>query len=503
MRDTLLEVRGISKRFGGVKALDKVDLAIGRGEIHCLLGENGSGKSTLIKIVSGFYQPDEGEIIFDGISYKHLTINQSIQLGIQVIYQDMSIFPNLTVAENIALNYELYSKKRLVSWKNVYKIARQSLEHIGIELPLDAEVGTLSVADKQLIAIARSILHNSKLIIMDEPTSALTRREVDKLFKVIRQLQSEGISVLFISHKLDEVFEIAERFTIFRNGKLIVTDDAENVDNESFVYYMTGRKIEENYFVPDEIDRSRSIFKVENLCLKNGFENINFEIYPGEILGITGLLGSGRTELAKALFGLYSADKGCIYIDGKETSIRTPMDALKLNVAYVPEDRLTEGLFLTQSIENNMIAAHIDGIKKSNGIVDFDKGRADSKKWVADLGIKLDKLEDGIQTLSGGNQQKVVLGKWLETSPKVLILNGPTVGVDIGAKFDIHNYLRALAQQKNMAIILISDDISEILMNCNRILIIKNGKIVSEHKNIDLTVETLQNLITGKKEAVL
>ena len=203
MRDTLLEVRGISKRFGGVKALDKVDLAIGRGEIHCLLGENGSGKSTLIKIVSGFYQPDEGEIIFDGISYKHLTINQSIQLGIQVIYQDMSIFPNLTVAENIALNYELYSKKRLVSWKNVYNIARQSLEHIGIELPLDAEVGTLSVADKQLIAIARSILHNSKLIIMDEPTSALTRREVDKLFKVIRQLQSEGISVLFISHKLD------------------------------------------------------------------------------------------------------------------------------------------------------------------------------------------------------------------------------------------------------------------------------------------------------------
>lgn len=483
--------------------MDKVDLAISKGEIHCLLGENGSGKSTLIKIISGFYQPDEGEIIFDGTSYKRLTINQSIQLGIQVIYQDMSIFPNLTVAENIALNFELYSKKKLVNWKNVYQTARRSLEHIGIDIPLDAEVGTLSVADKQLIAIARSILHNSRLIIMDEPTSALTRREVDKLFRVIRQLQSEGISVLFISHKLDEVFEIAERFTIFRNGRLIVTDDAKNVDSESFIYYMTGRKIEEDYFVPQNVDKTRSIFKVENLCLKNGFENINFEIYPGEILGITGLLGSGRTELAKALFGLYSADKGNIYIDGEKTAIRTPMEALKLHVAYVPEDRLTEGLFLTQSIGNNMIAANIDGIKTSGGTVDFEKGLEDSRRWVAGLGIKLDKLEDGIQTLSGGNQQKVVLGKWLETEPKVLILNGPTVGVDIGAKFDIHNYLRELAQKQNMAIILISDDISEVLMNCNRILIIKNGRIVGEYKNTDLTVEDLQNLITGKKEASL
>ena len=219
MSETLLEVKEISKHFGGVKALDRVDLTIGKGEIHCLLGENGCGKSTLIKVISGFYKPDGGTIIYDGKTYDHLTINQSIQLGIQVIYQDMSVFPNLTVAENIALNFELYNKKKLVNWKNVYKIAKQSLEHIGIDIPLDAKVGTLSVADKQLVAIARSILYNSRLIIMDEPTSALTRREVDKLFKVIRQLQSEGISVLFVSHKLDEVFEIAERFTILRNGR--------------------------------------------------------------------------------------------------------------------------------------------------------------------------------------------------------------------------------------------------------------------------------------------
>ncbi len=496
MSEILLEAKEISKHFGGVKALDKVNLTIHKGEIHCLVGENGCGKSTLIKIISGFYKPDGGSIYFDSQEYPSLDINQSIQMGIQVIYQDMSIFPNLTVAENIAMNYELYNKRKLVNWKNVRKIARQALDHIGINIPLDETVGTLSIADKQLIAIARSILYNSKLIIMDEPTSALTRKEVDKLFRVIRQLQEEGISILFVSHKLDEVFEIADQFTVFRNGKTIISKPAQNVTNEQFIYYMTGRTIEEEYFTAKNADFNKSLFRVENLCLKNGFENINFDIHPGEILGITGLLGSGRTELAKTLFGLYTASSGKIYIEDKEVQIRTPMDALKLKVGYVPEDRLTEGLFLTQSIENNMIISNIDRLKRKNKTVDYKKGIEDSKYWIKSLGIKLHELKDGIQTLSGGNQQKVVLGKWLETRPKVLILNGPTVGVDIGAKYDIHNYLRKLAEEKDMAILLISDDISEILMNCNRILIIKSGHITGEYKNTDLDSSKLQALIT-------
>ena len=496
MSETLLEVKKVSKHFGGVKALDQVGLTIKKGEIHCLVGENGCGKSTLIKIISGFYKPDEGEIYFDGISYSSLDINQSIQLGIQVIYQDMSIFPNLTVAENIAMNYELYNKKKLVNWKKVMEIAKKSLDHIGINIPLDEVVGNLSVADKQLIAIARSILYNSRLIIMDEPTSALTRREVDKLFKVIRQLQNEGISILFVSHKLDEVFEIADQFTVFRNGKLITSQPAKNIADEEFVYYMTGRKIVEEYFQAENADMDKTLFKVENLCLKNGFENINFEIHPGEILGITGLLGSGRTELAKTLFGMYQADSGKIYIGNDEVTIKSPMDALKLKIAYVPEDRLTEGLFLTQSIERNMIISNIDRLRRKKGTVDFEKGIEDSRKWVESLGIKLHNLKDGIQTLSGGNQQKVVLGKWLETEPKVLILNGPTVGVDIGAKYDIHNYLRELARKKSIAILLISDDISEVLMNCNRILIIKHGRITNEFKNTDLDSSKLQAMIT-------
>lgn len=501
MNEMLLEAKNISKHFGGVKALDGVSLSIGKGEIHCLVGENGCGKSTLIKIISGYYKPDAGEIIFEDKRYSSLEINQSIQLGIQVIYQDMSIFPNLTVAENIAMNFELYNKKKLVDWKKVREIAKQSLAHIDVDIPLDATVGDLSVADKQLIAIARSILYNSKLIIMDEPTSALTRKEVDKLFKVIKQLQSEGISVLFVSHKLDEVFEIADRFTVFRNGKLIVSDSAKNVDNDQFIYYMTGRKIVEEYFIPAPMDEYRCLFKAENISLKNGFENISFEIHPGEILGITGLLGSGRTELAKALFGLYEITGGRIYMDGQEVHIKSPVDALKLKIAYVPEDRLTEGLFLQQSIEKNMIVSNIDNLKKKNGTVDYQHGHEDSERLSKELGIKLNDLDDSVQTLSGGNQQKVVLGKWLATKPKVLILNGPTVGVDIGAKYDIHNFLRSLAGKKDIAIILISDDISEVLMNCSKILVIKGGHIEKSYVNTDLTVEQLQSLITGAKEA--
>lgn len=499
MSENIIEVHKISKHFGGVTALNEVDLEIKKGEIHCLAGENGSGKSTLIKIISGFYSPDSGHIVIDDKDYSNLSISETIQLGIQVIYQDMSIFPNLTVAENIAINHELYNKRKIVNWREVNRIAQLALERIGVDIPLDAIVGDLSVADKQLIAIARSLLHNARLIIMDEATSALTRKEVSKLFSIIHRLQEEGISILFVSHKLDEVFEIADRYTVFRNGHKVVTDDAEGIDSKKFVYYMTGREISEDYFMPQDIDETRSILKVENLCLKNGFKDINFAIHPGEIIGITGLLGSGRTELAKTLFGLFQATSGKIYLDDQEITINSPMDALNKRIAYVPEDRLTEGLFLSQTIENNMSAANIDNLR-SNGVIDYEKVKSNTNSWVRELGIKLNQTTDSIQTLSGGNQQKVVLGKWLSTNPKVLILNAPTVGVDIGAKFDIHYYLRQLAHSKQYGIIIISDDIDEVLMNCNRIFIIKKGRIVQECVNTELTREKLQALILETTE---
>ena len=499
MSDVILEVKGISKAFGGVQALDGVNLTIKKGEIHCLAGGNGSGKSTLIKIISGFYKPDSGIICIDGKEYAKLAPIESIMLGIQVIYQDFSIFPNLTVAENIAINDAVASKRKLQNWKTVRRTAKAAMSKLGVDLPLDTKVEELSVADKQIIAISRAIVHDAKLIIMDEPTTALTRKEIEKLFIIIRRLQSQGISILFVSHKLDEVFEIADNFTIFRNGKNVITDSAKNIDNDKFVYYMTGRTLEKTMFTPKEIINDTPLFEVRNLCLDKGFENINLKVYAGEVLGIVGLLGSGRTELAKSIFGILPATAGEMFIEGEKVNIKSPQDAIRHKLGYVPEDRLTEGLFLTQPIESNMMLANIDDLTNKRGVLDEKRIYADTERWKEELSIKMRDASSAISTLSGGNQQKVVLAKWLEIIPKVLVLNGPTVGVDIGAKYDLHNYLHKLAATLKTAIIVISDDIPELIENCNRILVMKKGRIVGEYSNMEVDEHTLLAYVTGQE----
>lgn len=492
----VLEVTGISKAFGGVQALRNVNLAIHEGEIHCLAGGNGSGKSTLIKIVSGYYKADNGTIRINGKEFKKLNPIDAIMEGIQVIYQDLSVFPNLSVAENIALNNELFNKRRFINWNNIRAVARESMDKVKINLPLDEKVEDLSIADKQMIAICRALVNNAKLIIMDEPTTALTRREIKKLFEVIKTLQRQGVSVLFVSHKLNEVFEISERFTVLRNGENVITDNTDNVDYDKFVHYMTGRNIQEDYFIPNRIDTKQPILKVRNLSLTNGFKDISFEVYRGEILGITGLLGSGRTELALSLFGLFPAEQGEIFLDGKRIEVRSPIEAVRNGIGYVPEDRISEGLFLEQSIRKNIAVSSIDNMVKSNGTVDFAKIDGALESWVKELSIIMGAKDDAASTLSGGNQQKIVLGKWLEMKPRVLILNGPTVGVDVGAKFDLHHYLRKLVEDHDIGIILISDDIPEIHKNCNRILVMRKGRICSEVTNTQTTEKDLLSLIT-------
>ncbi|MDR0653697.1 MAG: sugar ABC transporter ATP-binding protein [Synergistaceae bacterium] len=494
MSDYILKVDGISKAFGGVLALDHVSLSIKKGEIHCLAGGNGSGKSTLIKLISGFYKPDEGIIEIDGTPHQKLTPIESIMSGVQVIYQDLSVFPNLTVAENIALNYELFNRTRFINWKNVRVIADEALAKIGIHIPADELVENLSVANKQLIAISRAILHNARLIVMDEPTTSLTRMEIETLFSIIRKLQSGGIAILFVSHKLDEVFEIAENFTVIRNGVNVVTDSTTNVDSAKFIEYMTGRSFAPDLFVPKKND-APPIFEVEKLCLENGFADISFSAYPGEILGITGLLGSGRTELAKSLFGLYPADSGTIKIHGEEARISAPGDAIRHKIAYVPEDRLTEGLFLRQPIRENMVIANIDNLRKSDKTLNYVKIDEHVGYWRRELEIVMNDPADPISALSGGNQQKVVLSKWLDIEPSVLILNGPTVGVDVGAKYDLHRYLRSLADTMRIAVIIISDDIPEVIENCNRILIMKDGRISGEILNSETDERALLSAI--------
>lgn len=500
MSSAVLKVTNVTKHFGGVRALDNVSLEINKGEIHCLVGENGSGKSTLIKIISGFYQPDSGKVEVNGVQRHRFNTMNAINSGIQVIYQDLSVFPNLTVAENIAITVNKSSGKKIVNWKEMDEIAKLAFSKIGVSLPLHEILENLSVADKQIVAIARSILYEAKLLIMDEPTTALTRKEIDKLFEIIKNLQSQGVSILFVSHKLDEVFEIATRFTVLRNGKNVITDFASNVNSEKMVFYMSGRKLDINNYSCEVKSEDTPLFEVNSLCLRNAFEDVSFKIMPGEILGITGLLGSGRTELAMSLFGLYPADSGEIKIKGEVIKNNSPQDALKHKMAYVPEDRLTEGLFLYQSIYNNISIANIDALSSKLGRIDKSLIEKNTSDWIRNLSIVLRTPEDAVSTLSGGNQQKVVLAKWLETNPNVLILNGPTVGVDIGAKFDLHTHIRNIVKDKTIAVIIISDDLMEVIQNCNRILIIKKGRICEEFTNKDLTESELLSIVTSSNE---
>ena len=476
--DHVIKVSGLSKTFAGVRALDDVDLTIAPGEIHCLAGENGSGKSTLIKVISGVYTPDSGTIDLAGTEHSRLTPIEAINAGVKVIYQDFSVFPNLTVMENLALNSELADGRRVVSWRRFREIATQAVAKIGVQLDLDARVGDLSVADKQLVAICRALMGQTRLLIMDEPTTALTAREVEALFRVVLALKDSGIAILFVSHKLSEVFEISDRFTILRNGRVVITSLPEELDHKSFAYYMTGREFADVGFEPGPLGED-PILEASGLTLEGAFTDVNLSLRPGEILGITGLLGSGRTELALSLFGVFPVDSGEIRIAGEAVRLRDVRDAIAHGIAYVPEDRLTEGLMLERSIANNIVISEIDALSGPLGLVNDSATADEVVRWVSDLKIATDNPDNAVNTLSGGNQQRVVLAKWLATKPRILILNGPTVGVDIGSKNDIHLILADLAHE-GMGIIVISDDIPELLQTCSRIALLHNGRIVGE-----------------------
>ena len=486
MAQALLKAVDIEKNFAGVRALKGVSLEIMPGEIHCLAGENGCGKSTLIKVISGVHPRDGGTLEFNGKAMDNFSPIDAIMAGIQVIYQDFAVFPNLTVMENLALNTELAAKRKIVSKKRMRQIAEEAIAKIDFKVDLDALVGTLSVAEKQMVAISRALMFNAKLIIMDEPTTALTKKEVKALFSIVKKLKAEGIAILFVGHKLDEVFEIAERFTIFRSGELIATGNIADLDDAKFTYYMTGREFSNETFKADKVTE-QPILEVRNLTLDGHYQDISFGLKGGEILGITGLLDSGRTELALGMFGIRSATSGKILRNGQEVQIKTPQDAIEQKIGFVPEDRLSEGLFLTQSIADNIIISEIDKMKTKAGLFDYKVRQETVDKWVKELAIATPDPNNNANTLSGGNQQRIVLAKWLACNPDVLILNGPTVGVDIGSKHDIHAILQKLARESGMGVIIISDDLPEVLQNCSRVLVLKDGKIVHEASTAGLT----------------
>ncbi len=359
----------------------------------------------------------------------------------------------------------------------------------------ESETSQLLTSDKQLVAICRALVSDAKLLIMDEPTTALTKREVAALFSIVLELQKRGMAILFVSHKLEEVFEIADRFTIIRNGQHIITCDKHELDRRSFARYMTGRDFDESRFIPGELSPA-PVLSARNISLEGAFSDVSFDLHGGEILGITGLLGSGRTELAMALFGAYGIDSGTLTLKGENVTFNNVGDAMKAGIAYVPEDRLTEGLFLERSIGSNITVSIMDNFAGALGILDRDAMTAEQHRWVADIGVATKDPTNAVNTLSGGNQQKVVLAKWLAQKPDVLILNGPTVGVDIGSKHTIHSIIRELAAQ-GMAVIIISDDIAEVLDNCNRLLIMKAGRLSGEANPATTSEKELSDMIAS------
>ncbi|MEM6282813.1 MAG: sugar ABC transporter ATP-binding protein, partial [Chloroflexota bacterium] len=455
----------------------------------CLCGENGSGKSTLIKAVAGVHTPSSGTITIAGETHKSLRPIDAIQAGVQVIYQDFSLFPNLSVAENIALNQQLSNQNRFVNWGETRRVARQAMQQIDVDLPLNRRVEQLSVAEKQLTAISRALLQDARLIIMDEPTTALTEKEVVALFEVIASLQERGIAILFVSHKLNEVLEIAERVIVLRNGEKVLDTPADDLTQAQIAYHMTGLEIEQSSYHYTAPDVAHPLLKVSNLKATGRFQNISFELLPGEIVGITGLLGSGRTELALALFGLAPANSGDIEIDGQSVKINSIQDAIRNRIGYVPEDRLTEGLFLERAIGDNIVVRKVVDLLNALGIISRSDRKEQVNKWVDDLRIKTDDPNLPVQSLSGGNQQRVVIARWLASDPRILILNGPTVGVDIGSKAELHEIIRSLARE-GMGILIISDDIPELMQTCNRILLMRDGQI-AEHYQTDQIDEEL------------
>ena len=499
MTENLIELRNIGMRFGGVKALDDVSLTIRRGEIHCLAGENGSGKSTIIKVMSGVYNPQDGEILIDGRPAGKLNPVKSVHHGVQVIYQDFSLFGNLTVAENLTLNTFLIEGRKTVNWKQVRELAQKALDRLGVSINLDATVDTLPTSGKQIVAIARAVMADARLIIMDEPTTALTRHEVDALFKIVRDIQAQGIAVLFVSHKMREMLEISERLTVFRNGKKVAEGPIADFDEPAITRAMTGLDLKPDSYVWQAKDQSaQPVLQVENLKAKDRatgnvlLDGVNLSLQAGEIVGISGLIGSGRTELALSLFGMLPQCTGTMQLNGKTIHPKSVREAIDLGIAYVPEDRLTEGLFLTQSIERNIIVTSLD--KMVSGLF-INRKKVDqvTQQMFGAMQIAAPGPYTPVNHLSGGNAQRVVLARWLLTGAKVLILNGPTVGVDVGSKAQIHAIIRKLATDNGLAVLMISDDVPELVQNCNRVVVMHRGKLVDELSGSIMTEDAVND----------
>lgn len=469
---TFLALTMIAKRYGGATALRGIDLTLRKGEVHCLAGENGSGKSTLIKIISGVVRPEKGGVIaLDGRLHTALSPALAVQSGIHVIFQDFALFPNLTVADNVAFQ-AFRNPFGFVSQRRSRENARRILERIGAGIDLDAKVGDLPIGHRQIVAICRALNANARLLIMDEPTASLDPREIRALLGIVADLKARGIGVVFVSHKLDEVLQISDRVTILRDGDKIGTFDARDMTPARLGVLMTGKDFAYQPLVAAAL--GETVLEVEGLTRSGEFSDMGFSLRAGEILSITGAMGAGKTELAHVLFGMTRPDRGKIRVNGVEIDFRSNRDAIAHGIAYVPEDRLALGLVMPQSIGANILVTLYDRLAGLCGILPPRRRQALVSDWIRRLAIKTKDADNAVSTLSGGNQQRVVLAKWMAREPKVLILDSPTVGVDINAKDGIYTVVRELAAS-GVGVILISDEIPEVYFHTHRVIVMHAG----------------------------
>jgi ABC-type sugar transport system ATPase subunit len=491
---TPIELRGVSKSFAGIKVVHSVSFDMRPGEVHALMGENGAGKSTMIKIMAGLHQADEGEILVNGKPVKFASPKDAHAAGIATVHQELLLFPELTVAENIFLGQTPKTKLGTIDWQAMRKRSRELLDSLDSrDLDIDQKVATLSVGNRQRIEIARALAQDARVLIMDEPTAALAEADVQRLMAIVRNLRDRGVAIVYVSHRMPEIFALADRVTVLRDGQHVATKPISEVDDAKLVSMMVGRSIDRLY-PPKQGASGDVILELRDVSYRNVVRGISLKLKRGEILGLAGLVGSGRTETALTVFGITPATAGEILIDGKAQTINSPETARDLGIAYVPEDRGSQGLIRMQTIEDNVALANLKRLMRGF-LVDAARVTAEAKNAIAKFGIRARGPQQLVRQLSGGNQQKVVLGKWLATNPRILIMDEPTRGIDVGAKAEIHLLMRKLAGE-GMAILMISSELPEVLGMSDRVLVMNGGRIVGEFDKEHATAEAVGTVMT-------
>ena len=498
MPDIILEARGITKTFPGVKALDRVDLRVKQGEVHALVGENGAGKSTLMLTLAGIHKPNEGEIYLDGEKVTFDSPHDAHQKGIGIVFQELSLVPNLSVAENIFAHRQPIKRFNMIDSKRLYDQTREMLALFDItEIDPSTEVRELSIANQQVVEILKAMSLNPKVLILDEPTSSLTDIEVKELFKNINTLKERGISFIYISHHLPEIFEIADTVTVLRDGQYVCDAQVQDINEDFLVTKMVGRTIGNIYGQRSPDTKiGHVLFETKQLSRQGVFEDVTFHVDAGEIVTFAGLVGAGRTEVGRAIFGAEPADSGTIYLEGRQLSIKTPQQAIEHGIGYMSEDRKNQGLYLRFDLKSNFVANRLRNFCNTIGFLNDRKIEEYAGQCVRDFGVVTPSVHQDVNNLSGGNQQKVLLGSWFGIQPKLLIVDEPTKGVDVGAKSDIYKLLRNLAE-RGVGILMISSDLSEVLGLSDRILVMKNGRIASELSREEATEENVVAIASG------